>query len=401
MINKLINIFKKVNEDQNPWKDERSENVYAVAALFNTPNEIIHAAEKVSGDGYKDFDVNTPYPVHGMDDAMKLKPTRLGWFSFALGLTGTLTALSMIFYMNGIDYNNIIGGKPFFNFPPSIPVTFALTILFTGLTTAGVLIALFSKLPWLNNPLLDSDYSKATSQDKYGIYIKSSDPKFNQSEIENLFKLLGSSAVSLIYDSKVNEKKIKTPIFEAGFIKILIGVAIATSAITYITLNWLIFQPPFDWMVLQPKVLPQEKSKIFADGFGMREPVAGTVARGYMPYEYKGMPDSVVKLLSNPLPVNEKTLLTGQKRYDTYCSPCHGNYGKGDSRLRGQFPNPPSLLTDKLINWTDGNIYHVITNGQNVMSSYAKQISRDDRWAIVHYIRALQRSQNAKDSDLN
>jgi len=113
------------------------------------------------------------------------------------------------------------------------------------------------------------------------------------------------------------------------------------------------------------------------------------------------MPDSLVKLLANPLPVNEKTLLTGQKRYDTYCSPCHGNYGKGDSRLRGQFPNPPTLMSEKVLNWTDGNIYHIITNGQNVMASYAKQISRDDRWAIVHYIRALQRSQNAKDSDLN
>jgi len=305
MIKKIVNIFKKVNEDQNPWKDEKSDKVYAVAALFNTPDEIIHAAEKVSNSGYNDFDVNTPYPVHGMDDAMKLKPTRLGWFSFALGLTGTLTALGltgtltalgMIFYMNGIDYNNIIGGKPFFNFPSSVPVTFALTILFTGLTTVGVLIALFSKLPWLNNPLLDSEYSKATSQDKFGIYIKSTDSKFNQSEIETMFSSLGSSAVSLIYDSKVNEKKIKTPIFETGFIKILIGVGVGTAVITYFTLNWVIFQMPFDWMVIQPKVLPQEKSKIFADGFGMREPVPGTVARGFMPYEYKGMPDSLVKL---------------------------------------------------------------------------------------------------------
>jgi mono/diheme cytochrome c family protein len=90
----------------------------------------------------------------------------------------------------------------------------------------------------------------------------------------------------------------------------------------------------------------------------------------------------------------------GQSRYDTYCSPCHGYYGEGDSRLRGQFPNPPTLHSDKLRNWSDGNIYHVITNGQNVMPSYASQVSREDRWAIIHYIRVLQRSKNASDKDV-
>jgi mono/diheme cytochrome c family protein len=58
------------------------------------------------------------------------------------------------------------------------------------------------------------------------------------------------------------------------------------------------------------------------------------------------------------------------------------------------------LHTDKVRNWPDGNIYNVITNGQNVMPSYEKSVSRDERWAIIHYIRVLQRSQNAKDSDL-
>jgi mono/diheme cytochrome c family protein len=68
--------------------------------------------------------------------------------------------------------------------------------------------------------------------------------------------------------------------------------------------------------------------------------------------------------------------------------------------MNAQFPNPPTLHSDKVRNWADANIYHVISNGQNVMPSYAKQISRDDRWAIVNYIRVLQRSQNAKDSDI-
>lgn len=398
MIKKYLEKFRTINDTPLP-EEEKSENIYAVGALFDTPNQIIAAAKKVSSE-YTDFDVNTPYPVHGMDDAMRLKPSKLGFFSFALAITGTMSALLMIWWMSGIDYPNIVGGKPAFNIPPSMPVTFELTILFCGLMTAGALIALFSKLPWFNNPLLETDYLKPTSQDKFGVYVKSTDKKFNKEKVESLFRELGSSAIYVIHDSKIKEDRVKTPIFTWGFTKVIIVLILLVAGGTYFVLNWLVFQMPFDWMWHQAKVLPQEKSTFFADGFGMRVPPQGTVARGYMPYEYSGMPDSLVKLLANPLPVDENVMQTGQKRFDTYCSPCHGYFGKGDSRLRGQFPNPPSLHTDKVRDWADGNIYHVITNGQNTMPSYAKQISRDDRWAIVHYIRALQRSQNAKDSDL-
>ena len=128
--------------------------------------------------------------------------------------------------------------------------------------------------------------------------------------------------------------------------------------------------------------------------------VDGTVARGFMPYEYTGMPDSLVKLLSNPVPMSEFSIERGKKQYNTYCSPCHGYFGAGDSRMNNQFPNPPTLHSKTVRDWADGNIYNVMTNGQNVMPSYAKQISRDDRWAIVNYIRVLQRAENAKDTDL-
>jgi mono/diheme cytochrome c family protein len=132
----------------------------------------------------------------------------------------------------------------------------------------------------------------------------------------------------------------------------------------------------------------------------MRNPVTGTVSRDNIPYMYKGMPDSLVKFMSNPLPVTQSILEKGKSKFNTYCSPCHGYFAKGDSRLNGQFPSPPSLHTDKVKNWSDGNIFHVVMNGQNVMPSYAKQISRDDIWAIIHYIRVLQRSQNATDADM-
>ena len=153
-------------------------------------------------------------------------------------------------------------------------------------------------------------------------------------------------------------------------------------------------------MMEQAKLKPQAASTLFADGKGMRPPVPGTVARGFLPYAYAGKPDEAGKFLVNPLPFSATVLERGRSGFLTFCSPCHGNFGHGDSHLRGQFPNPPTLLSDKVRNWPDGNIFHVITEGQNIMPSYAGQVRRDDRWAIVHYIRALQRAQFAKESDL-
>ena len=75
-------------------------------------------------------------------------------------------------------------------------------------------------------------------------------------------------------------------------------------------------------------------------------------------------------------------------------------HGTGQSRLRGQFPNPPSLHSDKVRNWSDGRIFAVITEGQNVMPSYSTQLTEDERWAVINYIRVLQRAMNAKESDL-
>jgi mono/diheme cytochrome c family protein len=239
---------------------------------------------------------------------------------------------------------------------------------------------------------------KKVSMDKFGINILTIDPLFDEKKVRDFLSTLGGKEIEHIYYEEVTEQP---KMFDLKFIGLLIIIIVITSGATYFTLNRLLFMQPFSWMWDQPRVVTQSTSTYFPDGYSMRMPVEGTVARGYIPYEYKGMPDSLIKYLSNPLPVTPEVIEKGRERFNTFCSPCHGYYGKGDSRLHGFFPNPPSLHTDKIRNWPDGNIYNVITNGQNnIMPSYEKSISRDDRWAIIHYIRVLQRSQNAKDSDL-
>jgi hypothetical protein len=144
-------------------------------------------------------------------------------------------------------------------------------------------------------------------------------------------------------------------------------------------------------MVYSPAIKPQT-------GF-MRVPVPGTVDRDQEIYHYLS-PEEAGAHLKNPLPVNRAVLLRGQAEFNTYCIVCHGPQGEGNGFVVPPFPRPPSLQTDKIRNYPDGSIYHIIMRGQNVMPSYASQIAMNDRWAIIHYIRALQRAKHPTPEDL-
>ena len=376
-----------------------TEKLYSYAALFDTPNDIIHAAKVVSERGYTKFDVNTPYPVHGMDAAMKLPPSKLGFVTLFAGLGGMSLALLMMGWMMGIDYPIIIGGKPFFPLPAFIPITFEITVLLATLTTVAALLFFFFKLPNNKHPLHDTNYMKNVSSDKYGICIEAIDPKFNETEVKELLTSLHASLIEPIYFDE-EEVSFRTKVAEPKFIVFLAAVALFVSVSAYLHLNQLMYIVPFSWMSDQEKAVVQETNEIFENGLSMQTPLEGTVARGFIPYPFKGKPDDAGKLLVNSLIPNEENLSIGKEKYDIYCSPCHGYLGAGDSRLRGQFPNPPSIHSEKLRTWSDGRIYHVITEGQNVMPSYRSQLTRQERWAVVNYLRVLQRSLNAKETDL-
>ncbi len=377
--------------------DERK--LYSYTGIFDTPDEIIHAADAVAGKGYVKYDVHTPYPLHGMDNAMRLKPSKIGYATLVFGLSGAVAALLTLFWMAAVDYKLVIGGKPFFSFPAYVPIIFEVTVLSASVITVLTMLFIFFKLPNNSHPLNSTGYMKKVSSDKYGISIQADDPNFNEEEVKLFLSSLHAKDITPIYydPEEVNYKHV---ILQPKFLGFLALVAFLTSGITYFTLNKLMYMVPFNWMDEQAKVIPQQKSAVFADGFGMRQPVNGTVARGQMPFLYNDKPEEAAVNLVNLLLPSKENLSLGETKYNIYCSPCHGYHAEGDSRLRGQFPNPPSLHSEKVKNWTDGRIFYVITEGQNIMPSYATQLTPEERWAVILYIRALQRSLNAKESDL-
>lgn len=146
-------------------------------------------------------------------------------------------------------------------------------------------------------------------------------------------------------------------------------------------------------MAYGPRVAAQAEDPLRPGQPVMRNPVPGTVPRGYTPYRYAaGDSLEAARDLVNPLPRTAAVLARGRKVYMNTCVVCHGPEGDGQGYIVPIFPMPPSLHSAKVRGWPDGRIFHVITRGQNLMPSYATQILPEDRWAVIHYVRALERS---------
>jgi mono/diheme cytochrome c family protein len=151
----------------------------------------------------------------------------------------------------------------------------------------------------------------------------------------------------------------------------------------------------------QPRYEAYERSEFFTDNrMASRPPVEGTVARGDLRenaalYTGKTGTGAQAQLVNAmPIEVNEQVLRRGQDRFNTYCAACHGMTGKGDGMVvRRGFRAPPPLTNDRLMEAPVGHFFDVMTNGFGAMPDYAAQVSTEDRWAIVAYIRALQLSQ--------
>jgi mono/diheme cytochrome c family protein len=167
-------------------------------------------------------------------------------------------------------------------------------------------------------------------------------------------------------------------------------------------------KPPievFSDMDRQPKIRPQTPSDFFADGRSSRLPVQGTVARGahfLENPESTGMVTGTTNFVAvNPLKVTEQLMARGQQRYQIYCAPCHSPVGDGNGVTKSFGMAVVANLHDpRIVGLPDGELFHVITHGRNLMGPYASQIPVEDRWAVVAYVRALQLASLGRQEDI-
>lgn len=150
-----------------------------------------------------------------------------------------------------------------------------------------------------------------------------------------------------------------------------------------------------------PVVKSEAEAPFFPNKSGSRVPPAGVISREANPYPYtKDVLAENVPAYANPLPISRDVVERGKLMYNTHCVVCHGSVGNGDGYVVPPFPKPPSLHSERIQTLADSQIFHVITVGQNTMMAYGPQVRTNDRWAIIHYIRVLQLSQNPQPKDL-
>jgi mono/diheme cytochrome c family protein len=142
----------------------------------------------------------------------------------------------------------------------------------------------------------------------------------------------------------------------------------------------------------QLKLKPQRKDVFLARPTGLMEPQPGTVAVGEVPYPYaQNEADRAGAELKNPLQPTPEVLAHGKFVYENVCITCHGPKGAGDGHVTALFPKPPSLMTQKVRDWPDGQLFHRPMRGQNSMPSHARQVDQKDAWSVVLWIREMQK----------
>jgi hypothetical protein len=176
-----------------------SEKIYGLIAEFDSPAEILRAAEKTRDAGYNRWDIFTPFPIHGIDKVMKLKNSLVGWVSLALGAFMFLNVAFLIWFSNAFDYPLVVGGKPMF----SVPMTFVPSYIMLIMGGAvGALIGMLglNQLPRLHHPLFDKKRFALASRDKFILVIGATDEKFCATETKQWLESIGGTHVEIVED---------------------------------------------------------------------------------------------------------------------------------------------------------------------------------------------------------
>lgn len=189
------------------------------------------------------------------------------------------------------------------------------------------------------------------------------------------------------------------------------GVALAVALLVVLSGCSVIQRDPplqvWDDMKHQPKFKAQSEmleSAVFADHRASRMPVADTVARGHLRTDtpFNTGAENGMYVGKSPVPVTMEQMKLGQTKFNIYCSPCHDQSGMGHGIVPTRVPawQPANLTEDRIVAYADGEIFDVITNGRRTMTPYRYFLTVEDRWAVIAYLRALQRAAHGKLDDV-
>jgi hypothetical protein len=403
--------------------------LYGYLAEYDTPGELVEASRKVRDAGYTEFDCYSPFPVHGIDTAMGIKRTILPLLVFGGGFTGAVGGLLLQWYCNAHAWTWNISGKPTWSIPANIPIAYECAILLAVFASFfGMWI--LNKLPQVWHPLFRSDRFLRSTDDGFFLAIDARDRRFDAAKTRALLQEAGAIAIEDVHHDPDPAKK-TMPKWITAFIVASTAFALIPFAIAAKARNS--HSPEghihiFPDMDFQPYYKSDTAMDMMPDGRANRGEIQGTVARGSLQTAedfYHGLEggDGGPKWLTgfpkaypdgHAFSVDMDLLNRGKNRYEIYCTPCHGYDGRGNGMVpervkqgggawqaRNLVEAPtPDGKGGAVVTMPNGQLFNTISNGYNTMMGYAAQIPHADRWAIVAYIRALQRAQNASLDDV-
>jgi mono/diheme cytochrome c family protein len=375
-----------------------SNRTFAVLGLFAEADKIVDAARQIRPRKLGRLEAYTPYPVHGLDRAIGLAPSRLGRLVMLMGVIGACLALLFEWWVSAVDYPLVTGGKPLFSWQAFVPVMFEVTVLFATFTAGLAMLFALNKLPCFGHPVLHSKAIKDITRDRLALSIEATGEAFDAEGARQALLDNGAEAVEIVPVPTWDR-----PLSLVGLLRTIaaiVAACVVAGAGLFAAEKLIPIVPPMLHMHNQPKLSAFRESAFFADGRGMRPAVAGTVARGHLPPAF-ATPEEAGTLLSNPLAFTQPVAERGRKVFNDHCAICHGTVGDGVPLLSLAYGGKPgNFLSNEIRARPAGHIFGVLTLGKNAMPSYAADLDENDRWAVVHYIRILQRAQNARDEDL-
>lgn len=164
-----------------------------IVGFFDDEMKLLEAAKKVQAEGYEKFDTISPFPIHGMDEVMKLKRSPVPWVTMVFGTVGCACGVLLQWWTSAVSWPLNVGGKPLFSLPAFVPIIFEVTVLFAGLATFGAVLV-FCKLPKINAPVIDADLTSH----RFALYILENDKNYDENQSQNFLKELGAVDVKRV-----------------------------------------------------------------------------------------------------------------------------------------------------------------------------------------------------------
>lgn len=364
-----------------------------VIAAFDTVEKLTGAAGALDTADFAVTEVHAPFPAESLPGEAAKPPSRIPAACLAGGAAGAVLGALLQAYISAVSWPMNVGGKPVLSWLAFVPVTFEVMILGAVIGAFWAFLAGVRPSPRSSLQALD----QAISRGQCVIRLRARDA----GEAGRVADLLRGHGARHVLEARAHpparrQKRGR----DRDWRRLNVRLAVASSACVLVAaVIWTdptqpnyVFAPA---MANSPAAMSYSGEALRASSERLRARPEGTVPKGPLPLRYGASEEdalrAAVELLMPPDIVAEVDTAPGETLFTQLCRTCHGDEGHGDGvTMKRGFQPPASLLTQKARDMEDGQMFHVLTHGQNLMPSHAGQLSTDDRWRVIRYVRSLQ-----------